>query len=121
MSSIILKKSSVTGKVPVTGDLAYGELALNYADGKLFYKKSDNTIQELTGGGGATNLDGLTDVVITTPTTDQVLAYNGTNWINTSAPDDMLKELQDTKQKNITYGTAPPTGGVDGDIYLQYT
>lgn len=31
------------------------------------------------------------------------------------------KNLQDTKQKNITSGTAAPTGGVNGDIYLQYT
>lgn len=33
---------------------------------------------------GATNLDGLTDVVITTPTNDQVLKYNGTTWVNGS-------------------------------------
>ena len=46
-NKIILKKSSVTGRVPVVGDLDYGELALNYADGKLWYKKSDNTIQLL--------------------------------------------------------------------------
>lgn len=32
----------------------------------------------------------------------------------------MGKTLQDTKQKSITYGTAAPSGGVDGDIYLQY-
>ena len=29
-----------------------------------------------------TNLDSLTDVVVTTPTTGQVLKYNGTNWVN---------------------------------------
>jgi hypothetical protein len=29
-----------------------------------------------------TNLDSLTDVVISTPTTGQVLKYNGTNWVN---------------------------------------
>ena len=37
------------------------------------------------GGGtttGATDLDDLTDVVITSPTTGQVLKYNGTNWVN---------------------------------------
>lgn len=33
-----------------------------------------------TGGGGT--LDSLSDVVITTPSTGQVLKYNGTNWIN---------------------------------------
>lgn len=31
---------------------------------------------------GATNLDALTDVVITTPSNGQVLKYNGTNWVN---------------------------------------
>lgn len=32
--------------------------------------------------GGSTNLDGLTDVVLTSPSNGQVLKYNGTNWIN---------------------------------------
>lgn len=34
------------------------------------------------GGGGATNLDGLSDVVLTSPTNGQVLKYNGTAWVN---------------------------------------
>lgn len=37
-------------------------------------------------GGGATNLDGLTDVVLTSPATDDVLKFNGTNWVNDTAP-----------------------------------
>jgi hypothetical protein len=40
----------------------------------------DVTITASGGGGG--NLDSLTDVVITSPSTGQVLKYNGTNWIN---------------------------------------
>ena len=42
-SKIILKKSSVASKVPVAGDLDFGELAINYTDGKLYYKKADGT------------------------------------------------------------------------------
>lgn len=42
---IKLKKSAVAGKVPTTGNLDYGELALNYADGKLYYKNSANAIK----------------------------------------------------------------------------
>lgn len=42
-NKIILKKSSVTSKVPQTTDLDFGELALNYADGRLYFKKSDGT------------------------------------------------------------------------------
>lgn len=43
-NNIILKKSSIGDKVPVAGDLQYGELALNYADGNLFYKNSSNVV-----------------------------------------------------------------------------
>jgi hypothetical protein len=43
-SQLILKKSSVAAKVPLTTDLAYGELALNYEDGKLYYKTAANAI-----------------------------------------------------------------------------
>lgn len=43
MAQVILKKSSVMAKAPITGDLAYGELALNYADGKLYFLKSDGS------------------------------------------------------------------------------
>lgn len=50
--TIKLKNSSVALKVPLITDLVYGEVALNYADGKIYYKKSDNTIQSISGGGG---------------------------------------------------------------------
>jgi len=35
-----------------------------------------------SGGGGATTLDGLTDVAITTPATNSFLQYSGTEWID---------------------------------------
>jgi hypothetical protein len=40
------------------------------------------TIDATGGGGGATNLDGLSDVVITSPANGEVLKFNGTNWVN---------------------------------------
>jgi hypothetical protein len=55
---IILKKTSTPGKVPVTtiedaeAGLAFGELAINYADGKLFYRNASNTIAQVGGGAG---------------------------------------------------------------------
>lgn len=52
-NKIILKKSSVADKTPLTTDLDYGELALNYADGKLYYKNSNNTVQSF---GDTTNV-----------------------------------------------------------------
>lgn len=59
---ITLKRSAVAGKVPVVGDLALGELALNTYDGKLYAKKDNGSasIVEIGGGGsGVLNeLDG---------------------------------------------------------------
>ena len=46
-NQVLLKKSSVVAKVPTSGDLSYGEVALNYADGKLYFKNSSNTVQPL--------------------------------------------------------------------------
>ncbi len=45
-TKLILKKSSVTEKVPLTTDLEIGELALNLADRKLFSKDANNAIIE---------------------------------------------------------------------------
>jgi len=68
--SITLKKSSVSGRVPVVGDLDYGELALNYTDGLLYFKDSSNSIKSFAASGasgaqggvgyqGATGVQGL--------------------------------------------------------------
>jgi hypothetical protein len=43
-NKITIKRSSVPSKVPAAGDLDYGELAINYADGNLFFKNSDNVV-----------------------------------------------------------------------------
>ena len=39
-NTILIKKSSTANAVPLTGDLAFGELAINVTDGNLFYKNS---------------------------------------------------------------------------------
>ena len=44
MANIIkLKRSSVSGKVPLTTDLDLGELGINTYDGKVFIKQDDGT------------------------------------------------------------------------------
>jgi hypothetical protein len=78
-NKIVLKKSSVASKVPLTTDLEYGELALNYADGKLYYKNSSNLIKAFSsttsGGGGSV-------VPVTISTTPPVGVDGGTLWWN---------------------------------------
>lgn len=51
-NKLILKRSSVAAKVPLSTDLEVGELAVNLADAKLYTKNSGGTVIELTGGGG---------------------------------------------------------------------
>ncbi len=44
MANLIkIKQSAVAAKVPTTGDLVLGELALNTYDGKLYAKKDNGT------------------------------------------------------------------------------
>ena len=43
--NIKLKRSSVSGKVPTTSNLEAGELAINTADGKVFFERDNNTVQ----------------------------------------------------------------------------
>lgn len=64
-SKIILKKSSVPSKVPGAADLDYGELALNYTDGILYYKNSDTNIRVLVNSAqtAVTSVDGNTGAI----------------------------------------------------------
>lgn len=93
-TSIKLKKSSVAGKSPLAGDLEYGELAINYQDGKLYYKDASNSIEAFLDSAQTTSLvrrvlldnenalfNNLTASGLTYPTsdgnTDQVITTDG--------------------------------------------
>ena len=52
MTTIIkLKNKGVSGSDPTPSDLEHGELAINYADGKLYYKNSSNNIAQFLDSG----------------------------------------------------------------------
>ena len=79
-TTIKLKKSGQTGNVPSNTELDFGELALNYADGVLYYKNASNDIAEISGTSANTfetiNANGTlliadsnTDVLTITPGT----------------------------------------------------
>lgn len=55
---IKIKRTSVAGKVPTTAQLDLGELAINTTDGKLFLKKSLNSVESIVDVGSATTLAG---------------------------------------------------------------
>lgn len=71
-NKILHKRSSTSSNVPSAGQLDYGELAINYADGKVFMKKSNDSIVEV-------------GPAITTSTTQPPTAQDGDIWIDTTA------------------------------------
>jgi hypothetical protein len=69
-NKVLLKKSSVASRVPAVGDLDYGELALNYTDGKLYFKNASNVIKSFTIDDAVVTLTGtqtLTNKTLTSP------------------------------------------------------
>ena len=46
-NNVLIKRSSVQGKVPLTSSLQLGELALNTYDGNLFFKQSPNGVDSI--------------------------------------------------------------------------
>lgn len=74
-NKIILKKSAVAGKIPLSSDLDYGELALNYADGKIYYKGSDNLVRPFSSSSGSLFVFGRSTNTIVTVASG-VLAVN---------------------------------------------
>ena len=91
-TTIKIKSSSVEGRAP--SSLSPAELAVNLKDRKLFTADGDGVVFEL--GGAVTSVNGkdgdvtlalndLTDVEVGSVTNNQVLAYNGGNWVPVSA------------------------------------
>jgi hypothetical protein len=66
-----------------------------------------------TPGSGSISLDGLSDVVITTPLEFQTLEYNGTNWVNANAQSSVY--VRNVEATTITTGTCVYLFGATGD------
>jgi len=85
------RKNTVTTTDPTTGDdsgdgYRIGSRWLNTTDDTEFVCL-DATVAaavwvETTGGGGASALDDLTDVILTSPATGEALVFDGSDWVN---------------------------------------
>jgi hypothetical protein len=87
-NTIKLKNSGTISAVP--SSLEYGELGLNYADGKLFYKNSSNSIVEFSSSGGIS----VSDATPSSPTigdlwyesdTGKTFVYYDSFWVEISS------------------------------------
>ncbi len=52
------------------------------------------------------SLDNLTDVVLSGSTTNQVLTYNGSQWVNSATQGDMLKSVYDADNDGVVDSAA---------------
>ena len=80
-TSIQLKKSGVTGNTPESTDLSYGEVALNYADGKLYYKNAIDDISFITNQDSFATVSVNGSLILATSPTD-ILTLNAGNNIS---------------------------------------
>ena len=73
---IRLYYSTTVSQAPAAGDLAYGELAINITDGKLYYKDNVNAVQTIASKAGNVNVSsisfGSTGLTPSTATTGAV-------------------------------------------------
>jgi len=72
---------------PASGKITLGALDFPTGmgtNGQVLTTNGSSAMTWTTVSGGATNLDGLSDVAITGATIGEVLQYNGTNWVDVS-------------------------------------
>ena len=62
MPRVLLKRSTVSGKVPTAADLNLGELATNTTDGKFFFKKG-NDVLDLSAAVDATKIPNIATAI----------------------------------------------------------
>jgi hypothetical protein len=133
MAKVLLKKSSVSSNAPGTGDLEYGEVALNYADGRLYYKNSSNIIKNFVDSDLIDNKIGstiqaydanLTSFVntFTLPTSDgsngQVIKTDGAGNLSFA---DAASQTLTIYEYTATGGQTTFTGADDNAATLSYT
>lgn len=78
----IFKTIAVAGQSSVVADSATDTLTFVAGSNVTITTDATNDSITISASGAATTLDGLSDVVITSPSTNQVLKYNGSQWVN---------------------------------------
>ena len=117
MATVIKPKRSETAlAVPTAGSLATGELAMNVTDGKLYTKKTDNSVVEVGGAGSVTLQDVMTNGATTT--TD-LLLDSGARLVFEgnlgNSYETFLTVAEPTADRTITLPNQSGTVAMDGD------
>jgi len=110
-TDIRLKKSSVAGRIPDSSNLEYGELAINYQDGKLYYKNAGGGVKAFLDSANVSSM--ITDRQ-GTDSADVVNIINSTvdsSYVNLRVPTN--QELRTTSDVTFTTVTADLNGAIE--------
>jgi hypothetical protein len=128
MPPIQLKRSAIASKVPLTTDLALGEIAINTNDGRLFFKKDPGTpsIVEVETLNGAQTISGtktftggtyFNEVVVRAagPTEggQLILAYANNTTATGQVNSTWNIDVQDFTNQNLRFFRVNPSGATD--------
>lgn len=81
---IQIKRSGESGNIPAASNISHGELAINYADGKLYYKNDLNQIKSIYTPNVYETININGTLLIPVTATD-ILTFNSSNGITISA------------------------------------
>lgn len=119
MANLIqLKRSSVVGKIPDTGNVEVGEPVVNLADRKIYTKNGSGEIIQIAAG----NLQALGDVSNASPNTNDVLTWTGSIW----SPAIATGGSGSSSNVTVTVSSSPPLSPniadiwIDSDTSIQY-
>ena len=110
-TTIQIKKSGITGNVP--SGLSFGEIAINYADGKLYYKSNSGSTTYITNQQSFATINSNNSLILATSGSDILNFVTGNNVTistNTSTKSITIGLTNDvTVSNSLTVGSG--TGG----------
>lgn len=100
-TTIQIKKSGITGNVP--SGLNFGEIAINYADGKLYYKSNSGSTTYITNQQSFATINSNNSLILATSGSDILNLLTGNN----------VTISTNTSTKSITIGLTNDITGVN--------
>jgi hypothetical protein len=100
-TTIQIKKSGITGNVP--SGLNFGEIAINYADGKLYYKSNSGSTTYITNQQSFATINSNNSLILATSGSDILNLLTGNN----------VTISTNTSTKSITIGLTNDVTGVN--------
>ena len=127
-NTVLIKRSGTANAVPLAGNLVAGELAINYADGKLYFLGAGNAVTQIAGNstmsytGNVTSGNLLTGGIVsaTGNITGGNLLTAGTANIATLEVTSLANVKSTTAATSTTTGSIKTAGGVGiaGNAYV---